>query len=138
MSKGGSGGGAGTVNQGSTPVRTTDGVSYKKSDAAIANGDVAVKVSVDKLDKAWQKDAGGHIPKGGTGGQGRAKADAAKATVASGKTVEMPRANFSKGRVRFTDGRHRTAAVRDSGKKTMYVTVPRGQAKTVKRRLGAD
>jgi ketosteroid isomerase-like protein len=138
MSKGSSGGGAGGVATGfggRTAVKKASGVRYVKSDRAIRSGDVAVKVSVEKLDKAWDK--GQRIPPGG-GDQGAAKYEAAKGHVNSGKKVRMPEITLRKnGTVVFSDGRHRAAGARDSGKKHIYVTVPRGQAKKVKRELGA-
>lgn len=129
MSKGSSGGGAGSATQygGSTAIRKTDGVSWVKDQGAINSGEVAVKVSVDKLDKAWQTDKDFHLKPGSV-----------KPLDPNGKTLNMPRVNYKGGKVSITDGRHRTAGARDSGKKTIYITVPRGQAARVKRDLGAD
>jgi ketosteroid isomerase-like protein len=135
MSKGtGKAGGVATGFGGRTSIRKADGVRYVKTDGAIRSGDVAVKVSVDKLDQAWRPS--NRIPKGG-GDQGPEKyANAAKYT-ASGKKVRMPEVHIHKdGSVTFRDGRHRAAALRDQGKKHIYVTVSRSQAKKAKRELG--
>lgn len=136
MSKGSGGGGGGvaTRNGGRTSVRRASGVDYVKTDRAIRSGDVAVRVSVEKLDKAWDKNQ--RIPPGG-GDQGPGKYNAAKETVRQGKRVGMPEVSISKsGRVVFTDGRHRVAGARDLGKKYIYVTVPRSQAAKARRELG--
>ena len=123
-----------TRNGGRTPVREASGVEYVKSPRAIASGDVAVRVSVDKLDKAWQPSQ--RIPPGG-GDQGPAKYNAAKDQVAKGKRVGMPEITIRpNGTVVFTDGRHRAAGARDLGKKFIWVTVPRSQAAKAKRELG--
>lgn len=138
MSKGSGGGGrsgsVATSNGGRTPIKKTGGVEYVKSGRAIASGDVAVRVSVDKLDKAWQPSQ--RIPPGG-GDQGPAKYSAAKEQVRQGKRVGMPEVTIRpNGQVVFTDGRHRAAGARDLGKKFIYVTVPRSQAAKAKRELG--
>ena len=138
MGKGSKGGGAGVgggAAAGSRPGRTAGGITYVKDPRARAAGDVLVEVSVAKLDKAWEKDGAYLIPPGG--GADRQKYQNARAFVGSGKKVEAPRAHLDrKGGVSFSDGRHRAAAVRDAGKKTMYVTVSRGQAARVRRELG--
>lgn len=136
MSKGGGGGGAGvaTRNGGRTAVRTSGGVEWVKGDRAIRAGDVAVKVSVDKLDKAWDRNQ--RIPPGG-GDQGPVKYQNAKNFVENGKKVGMPEVTIRlNGTVVFTDGRHRAAGARDLGKKYIWVTVPRSQAKKARRELG--
>ncbi len=141
MSKGaGKAGGVATANGGRTAVRTAGGIKFQKSQRAINQGSVAVKVSVAKLEAAWKKDTGYHIPKGG--GSDKQKYANAKAFVGKkgrGKSgpVRMPEVTYSGKSASITDGRHRMAAIRDSGKKSVWVTVPRGQAKAVKRDLGA-
>jgi len=147
MSKGNSGGGANlpTGNgAGSTPVKSTSGTDWVKPAGAVGANEVAVKVSVSKLDKAWQQDKENYVGKSG-GNQGKQKLENAKEFIRNpqrgGKKVpvEMPRATYDHktGKVSFTDGRHRTAAARDLGKRTIYITVPRSQAETVKKKLGA-
>lgn len=136
MSKAGSGGGSNRVVTGfggRTAVKKASGVRYVKDERAIRSGDVAVKVSVDKLDQAWDKES--RIPKGG-GDQGAEKYNAASRQFNSGKKVRMPMVTIRKdGKVRFTDGRHRAAAARDAGKKYIYVTVSRSQAARARREL---
>lgn len=145
MSKAGSGGGAGSTGSGAGAprVREAGGIEYTKSPGARGSGDVAVKVSVSKLDKAWKKDTS-HVGKDGKGGirdpgADKSRYDKAKEFVDKGGPVNMPRVNYDakKGKVVFSDGRHRVAVIRDKGKKTIWVTVPRGQAKKVKNKFGA-
>jgi hypothetical protein len=145
VSKSGSGGGAGSTGSsaGTARVREASGIDYKKSDGARASGDVAVKVSVSKLDKAWKKDIS-HVGKDGKGGirdpgADKTRYDKAKEFVGKGGPVNMPRVNYDakKDKVVFSDGRHRVAVIRDKGKKTTWITVPRGQAKKVKKKFGA-
>lgn len=122
-----------TRNGGRTAIRTSGGVEYSKSERAIRNGDVAVRVSVDKLDEKWDRNQ--RIPPGG-GDQGPQKYQNAKSFVERGKNVKMPEITIGKGgRVVFTDGRHRAASARDLGKKWIWVTVPRSQAKKARREL---
>jgi hypothetical protein len=91
------------------------------------SGAVPVEVDVAKLDSAWQKDAGFHVPPGG--GADKVKYANAQAHLAKGGPVEAPEVTVDPdGTVSFTDGRHRAAAARDAGHKTMVVTVPKEQA----------
>jgi len=144
MGKGSSGGGAGTAPTlagGRTKVRSAGGVDWVKSAPAIQDGDVAVKVSVEKLDAAWKKDADNYVGAGGAAvhkqpGKYENAKDFLRTTT---RPVTMPRVTYDPKThtASFTDGRHRAAAARDLGKKSIYVTVPRGQAAKVARDLGA-
>jgi hypothetical protein len=140
VGKGSSGGGAAsapTASGGRTPVREAGGIAYKKSQAAVDAGDVLVKVDVGKLDRAWQKDRGFYVPPGG-GADKQKYANAREYVGRKGAKVDAPRVHLDRsGTASFTDGRHRAAAVRDAGKRSLYVTVSRGQADRVRRDLGA-
>lgn len=126
--------GSGVGTRGRRTAYTTGGVTYAKSDAAITGGDVAIEVSLAKLDQAWQRDEGYYIPRGG--GTDKVRYERAKAFLDSGRTVTMAQATYENGVLSFTDGRHRTAAARDQGRGTTYITVPRSQAAAVRRALG--
>jgi len=134
MSKGpGKGGSVQTAAGGTTPVRTAGGIEYAKSDRAVRDGDVAVEVSVSKLDAAWQKDDGYHIPPGG--GSDKQKYQNAKDYIAKPDKgpVKMAQVNLdASGNLSVSDGRHRLAAIRDTGKARVWVTVSRAQAKKFK------
>jgi len=144
VSKGSSGGGAGISDSsaGTGPVRESGGISYQKSPQAAAFGDVAVEVSVSKLNDAWQNDIG-YIGRGGRGGiqdpgAEQSRYERAKSFIDRGNTIDMPQVTYDpkRNRVVFNDGRHRAAVIRDKGKTTMWVTVPRGQARQAKSALG--
>lgn len=129
MSKGtGKAGGVATRAGGRTAVRKASGTPWVKDDRAIRAGDVAVRVSVDKLTKSLNEQS-----KGAEAG----KLAGAKRHLESGKKTTMPRATVGRdGKVDVTDGRHRIAAAKSLGKKYIYVTVPRSQAKRARKELG--
>jgi hypothetical protein len=129
----GGGGGGGTAN-------TAGGISYVKSATAKRSGDVAVKVSISKLNKEWKKNPINYIPRGGKSNTTEKKYDNAKTFLKNNKTgVKMPEVSLGKnGTLTVRDGRHRTAALRDTRKKTMFVTVKKSQAKQLKEKFGAD
>lgn len=138
MSKGsGKSGSVQTAAGGRTPAKTADGITYSKGDRAVRNGDVAILVSVAKLDAAWRKDGTYHIPPGG--GSDKGKYANAKAYVQNPTkgAVKMSEVHFDRksGAVSISDGRHRAAAIRDLGKRTMWVTVSRSQTASAKKAL---
>lgn len=136
MGKGtGKAGRVSTIAGGSTPVQKADGVEYAKSDAAIRDGDVAVEVSVSKLEKAWSGDSM-HIPKGGAGDKQKYASARGYVQKPTKGPVKMARVTIKGGKASITDGRHRTAAIRDLGKRRVWITVPRSQAKAAKKNLG--
>lgn len=119
-------------------MRTADGIDYAKSERAVRDGDVAVNVSVAKLEKAWAKDDGYHIPKGGAGDNQKYQNAKDYVQKPTRGPVKMAQVHYDakKKKASITDGRHRTAAIRDMGKRRVWITVSRGQAKQVKRDLG--
>ncbi len=138
MSKGGgSGGGGGGAGQ----VKSTGGVDYVRSDRAVQNGDVVVEVDVAKLDQAWKNDSM-YIDNNGKNRDGKVdqpgKIDAAKKALADGKKIHMPEISYNPktGAISVSDGRHRIAAIRGTGKKTILVTTSRKHAKALARKFG--
>jgi hypothetical protein len=124
------GGGGGGPN-------TASGISYIKSGIAKQIGDVAVEVSVAKLNSGWKKNPINYI-KGGDKNTTGSKYGQAKEFLAKNTTgVKMPEISVKNGVVTVRDGRHRTAVLRDTSKKTIFVTVKRSQAAEVKEKFGA-
>lgn len=125
------GGGGGGPN-------TASGISYIKSGIAKQSGDVAVEVSVAKLNSGWKKNPINYIPKGGDKNTTGKKYGQAKEFLSKNKTgVKMPEISVKNGVVTVRDGRHRTAVLRDTRKKTIFITVKRSQAAEVKEKFGA-
>lgn len=120
MGRGSSGGGKGSRASGvggvargrPRTVVSVGGIDYTKSDRATREGQVLVSVSVSKLDNAWKKDGGYYIDRAGKGSIPGRK-EAVERYVKSGKQVNAPEVTYKDGVVSITDGRHRTAVIRD-------------------------
>lgn len=130
----GAGGGGDAKPQGRPPqVRTADGLQYTKSFRSVVSRDVLVTVQTSKLDAAWQKDKGFYIPRGGGGAEIKGRREGFVQFLRKGKAIEASEVSVSKnGTVVFTNGRHRFSVLRDQGKKTVVIAVPRSQAKKFK------
>jgi hypothetical protein len=90
-----------------------------------------VTVDVIKLDRAWQPISEHYIGLDGYGATfGRLERFASWLRENPGKPIEAPAVYLSDERnwVRFLDGRHRFAVLRDRGYRTIKVAVPREQA----------
>ncbi len=96
-----------------------------------------VDIDVKRLDDLWSKDQNLHIDGAGKGAIGQ-RLTQAKDFVKSGKPIEQPMLSLGKGGVTFSDGRHRFAALRDSGVRSIPVSVPRDEAARIRSELGAD
>jgi SPP1 gp7 family putative phage head morphogenesis protein len=115
-------------------VVNSGGLQYRKPAAGEAQGEVLVEVSAAKLNSSWQGDLG-FIAADGTGAIGDRLAGA-KAFISSGEPIEASQVRIrDDGAVVFVDGRHRFAAVRDAGKRTVVVSVPKDQAAAVRKQL---
>jgi hypothetical protein len=129
-SGGGSGRGGGATGAAGT---TAIGIDYVLSPGAKTARHVGVLVDVAKLDAAWKKDGNFRINVGGTNGIGDRYGNAKQFINTTGNKVRMPEVAINKtGRVIVKDGRHRLAAIRDSGKQSVYVSATPAQAKKLK------
>lgn len=132
MGKGRSIRAVGTLSGRPRSVLTVQGIPWQRSSRASREGQVLISVSVAKVDRAWKKDSGYYLPKG-TDANG--KVANAKKVLRSGKKVDAPEATYRKGVLRFTDGRSRTAAARDLGKKRMVISVAKSRAQQIAQAL---
>ncbi len=115
---------------------TSGGVKFQQTQQARHRGDEVVHVDVDKVDKAWQQDAGFRVGPDGKGGIGNRYARA-KDFIGSGVAVNMSEAVSDKdGKVMFIDGRHRFAVLRDAGHKVVPISVPKESAEQFKKHFG--
>jgi len=77
--------------------------------------DVLVPINLEAFDQAWAKETGFHLPPTGEN-RIRGRYERAAEFVTSGQPMEAPRVTVTRdGRVGFSDGRHRTAVLRDQG-----------------------
>jgi hypothetical protein len=101
-----------------------------------------VKVDVARLDRSWQRDTGFALGPGGIGPSAKPGAYAnaqsfLRAQRAKGLPVHAPRVSLDrKGQVSIGDGRHRFAALRDSGAQIIFVTATRSQANRIRKLYG--
>lgn len=98
-----------------------------------------VKVNVSKLDRAWARDEGFYIPRGGGGAEIGGRRAGFERFLKSNRSVQASTVSVDKrGVVSFVDGRHRFSVLRDRGKRSVYVAVPRGQERRIKSLFGAS
>jgi hypothetical protein len=106
-------------------------------------GRTTVLVDVAKLDASLAEDPGFHVGPGGTGkssiaGRYEGAREFLAGAAASGIPVHMTRVYVDKsGSASIADGRHRFAALRDSGATAIPVSVYRNNAARVRRLFGA-
>jgi hypothetical protein len=132
MGVGGSGGGRG--GGGSGGGHKTDGEKYKLSPSR--KNEILVKVSVNKIENSWKKDSM-YLPKDGLGKSeigGRRKAFSDWKVKHKGEPIEAPSVSINKkNNIVFNDGRSRFAVLRGEGKKTVYVSIEKSDAKKLKK-----
>ena len=119
-------------------VVEAEGIRYMLPRRASKAGDRLLLADIDKLDKLFKAEpAGVYIGAADEGMRGRRKGF--QEFLATGKVVEVPEVhvNAAEGYAGFTNGRHRFAVLRDSGKKTMYVAVSKANHKTATKMIGA-
>ncbi len=115
------------------------GQGVKFAPAPNAGDRQTVHVDTAKLEAGFKKDTGYHVPPGGGSDKQKYKAAAAFVDKArkTGQAVHQPIVTVDKsGTASFEDGRHRFAALRDAGHKTVAVSVESGQAAAVQARFG--
>lgn len=101
--------------------------------------DVAVWVSVTKLDAAWKLDDGFYIGSGGSGAAIDDRYARFGVWIAStSESVDLPMVAFEKGVVSFSDGRHRFAWLRDHGVQAMPVQVSSEQRQEFENLFGVS
>jgi len=132
MGKGRSMRAAGTQVGRPRSTMTVGGIQWQRSSRATRQNQTLISVSIAKLDRAWKKDSSYYIPRG-TDPAGKVKN--AKKILRAGKKVDAPEATYRKGVVSFTDGRSRTAAARDLGKKRMVISVAKSSAAQIAKAL---
>lgn len=99
--------------------------------------EVAVWVSVSKLDEAWKFDHEFYIGAGGSGASIDSRYEDFGAWLVSAPgCIELPVAGIEDGVVSFSDGRHRFAWLRDHGVQAMPVQVLPEQAQEFQKRFG--
>jgi len=108
------------------------GLTFERTPGQVHRGYVLVQADVGKLDRSLARDAGFHVGPGGTGGipgrYGEAAGFLGRAR-AGGIGVHATEAGIDRsGQAYINDGRHRFAAIRDSGAKSVPIAVRRGQA----------
>jgi hypothetical protein len=110
-------------------------VSFLPHRGAKSPGYTTLMVDPQKLDAAWQKDEGFHVPPGGGGAEIRGRRAAFERFLATGAPVEAPKVNLAGEAVAFDDGRHRFSVLRDAGIDRVAVTVPASQAAEFRKRF---
>jgi hypothetical protein len=99
--------------------------------------DVPVWVSVAKLDQEWQRSKSEYIGAGGQNGM-LGKYENFSGWIVSAKNVEMPEVCLVNGFVRFNNGRHRFAWLRDHGVTALQVSVQPSDVATFERMYGSQ
>jgi hypothetical protein len=99
--------------------------------------DVPVWVSVAKLDHEWQRSKSEYIGAGGQNGM-PGKYENFSRWIVSAKNVEMPEVCLVNGFVRFNNGRHRFAWLRDHGVTVLQVSVQPTDVATFERMYGSQ
>ena len=100
-----------------------------------------VAVDVAKLDRGWQFPDNCYIGPDGSGATaGRIELFEGWLSEHSGESILVPTVYLSdkRNRVRFHDGRHRFAVLRDRGYRTVKVGVPRGQVGRFRKHFAPD
>ena len=87
-------------------------------------GEPVVWLDVSKADLAWRKAKGFYIPPGAPDHRGRYE-KFGEWLLRANRVVWMPTAVLYRGRLEFTDGRHRFAWLRDHGAEAIPVTTDR-------------
>ena len=100
-----------------------------------------VLASVDRVDEAWRasdQERGFYVGVGGEGSNQPGKYDAARREVAAGHWTP-PSVSFvgdDRTKVAFSDGRHRFAAARDLGRRSVLLEVEPEQAAAFREKFG--
>lgn len=118
-------------------IKLPDGTERKfiLAQRSVMAGDVPVLVDVAKFDRAFVKDTD-YIGSNDAGISGRREKFVS--FLQSGRAIEMPEVSVTApGRIVFVNGRHRYAALRDIGVKSLYIAFPKDQAEQARKEFGA-
>lgn len=127
------------------PTLSAPKIKFIADERSINNGEKVVRASVARLDRQFAKDANDYVAAGGVGPSSKPASyvdamrnvQASRVAGAAPAEIAMPRVYIdTSGNVSFADGRHRFAAARDAGIKTIPVTVPADDLKAVRRLIG--
>lgn len=121
-------------------MRKSDSPRWMKVEWKMAlpqSGDIPVWVSVAKLEYAWQRSTNEYV---GTGGDNAmpGKYENFGKWIMSARHVEMPEVCIVDGYVRFNNGRHRFAWLRDHGMTALQVNVQPTDVTTFETMFGCD
>jgi hypothetical protein len=116
------------------------GVKFVTPESAIGGDYVTVVVDVSRVDAAW-KAQDTYIGQGGTGAAIGGRYENFQAFLARARTdgtaIEQPRAGLDmNGVITLGDGRHRFAVFRDEGQTMLPITVPKEEARKIRRKYG--
>jgi len=109
-----------------------EGINYKPTPGYDDDNTTIHHIPTEKIENSFKKSEY-HVGKDGSGGS-KMKYDRAKDFISSKpKDFEVPSMHVhDNGNVEFNDGRHRYAALRDSGAKTIPVTLSKEAHKNAK------
>lgn len=113
---------------------------FRPSGQATRGGDITVVVDVEALDAAWAK-SDQYIGPGGTRNGIVDRYNRFNEWMKQGHVIEQPEIGLAHNDptvVQFGNGRHRFAALRDAGVKTMPISVLKEFARTVRLQYGAS
>lgn len=114
---------------------TSGGITYQLDPTKPSQRLTLVEVNLSKLNDAWKKD-NLYLPKDKSNDIG-GRRESFREFLKTGKNVNAPRAYLTRsGSVSIEDGRHRTATLRDMGKRTIVVAVDKRQARKFRERMG--
>jgi hypothetical protein len=105
-----------------------------------ARGYEMVEVSTSKLNESWKGDEGFHIDERGSNAIGDRLASFGEWLRTHPDTaVETPEVSLNgRGEISFINGRHRFAYLRDRGVRTVFVAVPKSEARKVRAIAGVE
>jgi hypothetical protein len=121
-------------------VVDVDGHRWVQPDRAKRSREKVVVVDTQKLDHGWKKDDCWISPSGEGSIRGRTERFHQWRKDNPGTPIECPEVSVDTetGRVGFTNGRHRFSAMRDSGVKSVAVSVPAKHARHFEDNFGPD
>ena len=90
-----------------------------------------------KLEKSWRK-TDGYVGPGGAGSEHRLRYEAVGDFIRSTSELHYPHLNLEQDSPVFTDGRHRTAWLRDHGAHAVPVTTSPAEARRLGELFGTD